>query len=179
MLSWFRNWFDHLKYRALQRLRYNNTPTNKTSIIGPRGQMIDYHHAAKRSYRDAELLMANTRPINAGHLYGFASECGIKSLLVAHGLPTNPTTGDIIENRPYNYRVHINKLVSTMPAFVSGRGGAKYLAMMPNINHFSNWRVEFRYYLDTAVPTNVNSWRSATIEVITMLDQAVLDGVIR
>lgn len=141
--------------------------------------MIKFPYAAKRSYDDAELLTSNMRQVNAGHLYGFASECGIKSLLVAYGLPTDPATGDIVESRPYAYRVHINSLISNMYAFLSGRGGAKYLGLMPNINHFSNWKVEHRYYLEAAVPASVSDWRDAAVEVMNMLDQAVLDGVIR
>jgi len=141
-------------------------------------KQVNFFHAAKRHYNDAELLLNHKREANAGHLYGFASECGIKQLLVVHGLPTNPITGDIIENRPYQYRVHLDRLINSMNIFLSGRDGAKYLAMIPSIGCYANWRVDHRYFVDSALPASVADWRKAAEEVIRMLFQAELDGVI-
>jgi len=139
--------------------------------------MINYHQAAKRHFADAELLMHNKRQANAGHLYGVSAECGIKSLLVAAGLPTT-STGDINSQQANGCRSHVNVLINVLETFLNGRAAASYLAMIPNRNQFSNWKVYHRYYIESALPQNVSDWRSATQEVMKMLDQATLDGVI-
>ena len=59
-------------------------------------KMVDFSGAGRRHYKDAELLKSDNRIPNAGHLFGFAAECGIKALLVSHGLSTDPTTGDLV-----------------------------------------------------------------------------------
>lgn len=141
-------------------------------------RQVNFFHAAKRHYNDAELLLNHKREANAGHLYGFASECGIKQLLVINGLPTDPATGDIERaDITRQYRVHIDKLVNSMSVFLSGRGAARYTAMVPTIGCFSSWEVAHRYYTDSALPPSVSDWRKATEEVMRMLFQAELDGV--
>ena len=137
---------------------------------------VNFFEAAKRHYNDAELLLNNKRDANAGHLYGFASECGIKQLLVIHGLGVDPITGEIIESKA-QYRVHIDKIINTMNVFLDGRSAAKYTVMVPSIGIFANWKVEHRYYIDSALPASVPDWREATVEVMKMLSQAELDGV--
>lgn len=139
---------------------------------------VNFFSAAKRHYNDAELLFANHRVSNAGHLYGFASECGIKQILINSGLATDPTTGDIIDTaRPKQYKVHLNHLIVSMNIFLSGRQGARYLAMIPSVNSYTNWRVDHRYYIDSALPASVPDWRNAAKEIMRALFQAELDGV--
>lgn len=152
------------------------------SYIEIRDMMINFYQAAKRHFSDAELLMENKRHPNAGHLYGFAAECGIKSLLVWNGLPTDPKTGDIVgKQEKKKFRVHVHKLannINTLHAYLDGRGAAKYLVMISNIDKFLNWTEEHRYYIESALPQSFSDWRKAAQEVMYMLDQATLDGVI-
>lgn len=141
---------------------------------------VDFHQAAKRHFTDAELLMKHGRQSNAGHLYGFVAECGIKCLLVWKGYPTNPDMGEIVEKQR-KFRTHIHELVNNINmihAFLDGRGAAKYLTMIPSIGHFSNWKTDHRYYVDSALPSSITDWGNASQEVMRMLDQAMLDGVI-
>jgi hypothetical protein len=51
--------------------------------------------------------------------------------------------------------------------------------MMPNLKAFSNWDTSHRYYDELSIPTSLTNWRTAAEEVIRMLDQAKLDGVIK
>ena len=99
---------------------------------------VDFQGASKRHYRDAELLMANKRIPNAGQLFGFAAECGIKALLVAYGLKTNPRTGDIKEKKeakkPYKYKTHVNTIVNNIQVFTISRMYPRYLGMMPSLD---------------------------------------------
>jgi hypothetical protein len=140
---------------------------------------VDFLGASKRHYQDAELLMTNKRISNAGHLFGFAAECGIKALLVAYGLKTDPRTGDIKEGRPYRYKTHVNTLINNDQTFEGSRQYSKYLGMMTNLKAFSDWDTGHRYWRESAIPRSCSGWRDATKEVLQMLDQAKLDGVIK
>lgn len=140
---------------------------------------VDFHQAAKRHFMDAGLLMNQGRQANAGHLYGFVAECGIKSLLVLNGYPTDPASGEILEKKK-KFRTHIHELVNNINmihTFLDGRGAAKYLTMIPSIGNFSNWKTDHRYYVDSALPPSITDWRNASQEVMRMLEQAMLDGV--
>lgn len=138
---------------------------------------VDFHQAGKRHFADAELLRDHKRDSSAGHLYGFAAECGIKTLLVWNGYPTDPGTGELDEKKK-KFKVHIHEFVrniGTLQTYLDGRGAAKYLAMMPNLGHFSNWKTDHRYYTDSALPPSVDKWREAAKEILQMLDEAMLD----
>ncbi len=142
-------------------------------------KQVNFHQAGKRHFNDAELLHGHARNAAAGQLYGFAAECGIKSLLVWNGYPTDPTTGDIDEKKkPKKFKKHIHELVQNinmLHAELSGRGAAKYLAMIPSINDFSDWHTKHRYYIDSALPSSLIKWRNASREIMEMLEQAMLD----
>jgi hypothetical protein len=141
---------------------------------------VDFQGASKRHYQDAELLMTNKRISNAGHLFGFAAECGIKALLVAYGLTTDPNTGDIIESKkPYRYRKHINILINNVQTFSGSRPYSKYLGMMPNLKSFADWDTGHRYWNEADIPPSHSRWGVAAKEVTQMLDHAKLDGVIK
>lgn len=138
----------------------------------------DYLAASKRHYQDAELLTNSGRIPNAGHLFGFAAECGLKALLISHGLKTDPQTGEIIEPRHPKYRTHINVLINSIHAFSNSRNFVRYITMMPRLTAFSDWKADHRYYDEVFIPPSLNNWSEAAKEVRTMLDQAKLDGVI-
>jgi hypothetical protein len=143
---------------------------------------VSYSSAAMRHYQDAEFLFDAGRIPNAGQLYGFIAECGIKSLLIWNGYDSDPTTGEITrqKNKNDNLRVHIHELVqriNTVKVFLNGRSGAKYLNMIPNIENFHDWDTNHRYYIDSEIPPSVPTWKMAAKEVIEMLEQAKLDGM--
>ena len=139
-------------------------------------KIVDFSGASRRHYRDAELLMDNSRVPNAGQLLGFAAECGIKALLIAHGLQTDSKTGDIKEKGPY--RTHINALINNVQTSPSSRGYSKYLGMLPNLRAFVDWDTKHRYWDESSIPSSHTDWQKAAKEVMEMLDQAKLDGVI-
>ena len=121
---------------------------------------------------------------NAGQLYGFSAECGIKALMVALGYPTDPDGSPVKKppgGSPY-ILMHVHKLVSIIghiQSDIAGRSGAKYSAMFPNINNFANWSTDHRYWMDTAIPSSLPAWKAAAKEVMGMLDAASLDGVLK
>jgi hypothetical protein len=138
---------------------------------------VDFLQAGKRHFNDAELLRNHARDAAAGQLYGFAAECGIKSLLAWSGYPIDPVSGEIVEPKK-KFRKHIHELVKNinmLHTYLNGKGGAKYLAMIPSINDFSDWNTDHRYYTDSALPPSLAKWRKASREIMIMLDQVMLD----
>lgn len=139
---------------------------------------VDFRVAASRHYQDGELLMENARHANAGQLFGFAAECGLKWLLVWKGYPTDPVSGEILEKKK-KFRVHIHELVKNITmvqAFLDGRGASKYLAMLPSIDTFSDWKTDHRYFIESALPPSLSNWRTTAHEIMKMFDEANLDG---
>jgi hypothetical protein len=141
---------------------------------------VDFCGSARRHLADAELLEANSRFPNAGHLYGYVAECGLKALLIGHGYPTD-AEGSPARIQP-KAREHIDKLVipgsfEPLKLYLTGRSGAKYLAMISSIEDFSDWREEHRYYAEGALPNSLAKWKVAAREVGRMLDQAKTYGL--
>ena len=145
---------------------------------------VDFPSAAKRHWHDASSLEASGRTGNAGQLYGFSAECGIKALLVALGYPTDPD-GSPAMNPPAGIpkvRKHIHHLVgiiANIQSDIAGRSGAKYSAMFPNITNFANWSTDHRDWTDAAIPNSLPAWKAAANEVMKMLEEASLDGVLK
>ena len=144
----------------------------------PSQQTFGFHQAAIRHYKDAELLREHQRMPNAGQLYGFSVECGIKALLIGHGYPTNQE-GDMVEKKQPKFRRHIDVLAKNMNqlrTFLDGRDGARYLALTPNIDKFSSWSTDHRYYHESSIPHALDNWHSGAEEIMRVLDEAILDG---
>lgn len=137
-----------------------------------------FGQASLRHFKDAQYLDGDSRLATAAHLYGFAAECGIKWLIVRSGQKIDKKSG---------YREHIDKLsgmYSDVQTLVSGRGEAKYLAMVTwkSIQDFDKWLVGHRYWhIDESSPLFISSmakWRLAAQDVKKMMDAATLDGVL-
>lgn len=146
----------------------------------PPVRIVNFHEAALRHLADAKLLESNKRLPNAGYLYGYAAECGLKFLLVAHEYPTDSEGSPAKSDK---FRSHIDRMVitntfTTLGNYLNSRSGAKYLAMIPNIGDFSDWHVGHRYFTASALPDSFSRWQAAAHQVGRMLDQARIDGKI-
>lgn len=146
-------------------------------------QAVDFFEASRRHHSDATLLQREGRDPNAGHLFGFAAECGVKALLVDCGYPTD-LDGDLKKpDKPIrDARKHIDELTGLLPhivASLSGRDGAKYLAQIPALGDFADWKVSHRYYAVSSIPPSLVKWQGAAGEVLVMLQNLQIDkGVI-
>lgn len=142
---------------------------------------INFHGAALRHHSDAVFLQADRRNANAGHLYGFVAECGLKALLVAGGLQTK-SDGDIEQNRKgANFRLHVDKLanqINMIHSFLDGRTMTGYLAHIPDIANFCDWDTSHRYFDESQIPAALERWGAAALQVMKMLDMAKADGKI-
>ncbi len=140
-------------------------------------KQVDFKGAARRHWADAEFLSQAGRLPNAGQLYGFMAECGLKALLVAHGLPTLPD-GDIQNRADRKHMPSLAQSVSTLAAFPDGRAATRYLSLLPDLAHFNDWSIDHRYWAELVLPGgSLPDWREAARQVGAMLDAATADGV--
>jgi hypothetical protein len=150
--------------------------------------LVAYDHAARRHLTDAETLFNQGRLANAGQLYGFVAECGLKAMLLACGVTPDadggiPRDHPARQSKPHPLRQHMPSLTGSIAAhgqlIPDGQQATRYMATMLSLWHFNDWSVDHRYWRDAALPlASVARWRHAAQEVSTMLDQAKQDGVL-
>lgn len=138
---------------------------------------VDFLEAASRHYGDAEHLFAEGRMPNAGQLYGFTAECGLKGILIKYGLASDPETGDLVGPPHSNpYMKHIDGLVTTVLSFpAADRSYFNLLALMPNLSDFSDWSVNQRYWGAARVAGRQGKWKTAAGQVMHALQDLDLD----
>ncbi len=151
-------------------------------------QTVNYEQAARRHLADAETLFNQGRMPNAGQLYGFVAECGLKAMLLACGVAPDtdggiPAIHPTKSNKGHPLRQHMPTLTDRIAnhgqLIPDGMQATMYMSSMPNLSQFGSWSVDHRYCSDAAAPvTAVANWRCAAKEVATMLDQAKQDGVL-
>lgn len=145
---------------------------------------VDYPGAAKRHFEDAIVLESNARPANAGQLFGVAAECGVKAILIACGVLTEPdgTIGRPNGITGKGFRDHMPQLPHAVVTFghlvPDGRAFAKYSAAMPDLRNFHDWTIDQRYWGESHIlTTSVPTWKAAAGNVLKALDLAIADGV--
>jgi hypothetical protein len=149
---------------------------------------VDYAEAARRHLHDAERLFTSGRHANAGQLFGFAAECGLKAMLIACKVPSG-RDGGLPDSHPdkadkqHPLRVHMPQLMDRIAQhgqlIPDGAAATQYMACMPALTHFNDWSIHHRYWRENALPTaSVASWRKAATQVAAMLDQVKQDGVL-
>ena len=141
---------------------------------------VDYVGAARRHYNDARLLLAEGRQANAGQLFGFSMECGMKALLIACGV-TKDADGSVQSGGKFHTHMPlISDRIDTFGHLIpDGPLAQIYLAKIPGRKQFRDWSVAHRYCRESAVTlTSLPAWERAAKEMNEMLDQAKTDGVI-
>lgn len=138
----------------------------------------NFYESSIRHYRDGLILFNKNRNPNAGQLFGFSTECGIKALMITCGYKTTPD-GDIEQKQTPKIRYHLNdliKVINGIEIFLEGRSGSKYSALLSNLHKFSDWHVDHRYYSEGAIPLSINNWKISADEVRYMLQCLMFDG---
>lgn len=138
--------------------------------------------AATRHFRDADYLRDASRLPSADHLYGFAAECAVKSLLlrfteVTMGSPKPEAPHPDDPDRTIEFG-HINELIREIKLLARGRtGAALYTVLDGDLRAFRGWRVHHRYsdggYAQAEV---VDKRRDAAHHILFLHQQALLDG---
>lgn len=141
---------------------------------------VNYVVSARRHFNDANILLGagNASYPNAGQLFGFTVECGLKALLLACGV-TRDADGGV----PGRFRTHMptlsNNIVTAGTLIPDGARSAHYHALLPSLHALSDWKVDHRYFIDSALPlSSLPNWQLAAKEITEMIDQAIADGVL-
>lgn len=149
---------------------------------------VNYAAAARRHLSDGRLLLGQGRRANAGQLFGFSVECGIKAVLIACGVARG-ADGGVAEKNPLDQRkghplrTHMPILSSRVSTFGNlipdGPKATSYFAMLARPGDMDDWRVDHRYWNESSIPlASVARWECLAVEANAMLDQARLDGVL-
>jgi hypothetical protein len=136
----------------------------------------DFLDAHNRHLKDAEHLFTANRWANADHLYGLATECGLKQLMLAFGMPFD-TNRDIPQERAD--RQHANGIWNRYESYRRGHlQGARY-ALPTTSNPFVNWDVSQRYANQSHFDrTRTEPHRTATKQVQTLISKAQREGLL-
>jgi hypothetical protein len=99
----------------------------------------DFLDAHERHWDDAGRLFQAQRWANADHLYGMATECGLKRLMLAFGMYVDPSSGSPASKD----RKHANEIWARFETYrYRHHLGTGYV--LPS-NPFSDWDVSDRY----------------------------------
>ncbi|HID2488904.1 TPA: SAM-dependent methyltransferase [Enterobacter cloacae] len=135
----------------------------------------DFLDSHSRHYDDANHLFSMSRLANADQLYGFSVECGLKSLMIAFGMPFDQT-----HQRPQNRqdRVHADEVWDRYESYRSGHiSGANYI--LNNANPFNNWKASQRYENQSSYNVGtVNPHKAAAEQVRQLVKKAQLEGLL-
>lgn len=146
--------------------------------------VVDFISSAHRHIKDGELLEKNGCIENAGQLYGYVAECGIKALFILNGgypVDSEGSPHGHKVHKKHHLRKHIDGILPSIEFIntqICGRVSSKYLDMLGNINCFSDWSVDYRYYDKSSIPSSLSYWKSGAKEIMVMLEKAHLDGVL-
>ncbi|MFD8668966.1 hypothetical protein ACFV1U_26660 [Streptomyces microflavus] len=114
-----------------------------------------YARAGARHYHDAVYLCGDQRWPTADHLFGFAAECALKSLLLrfaVHDVSTYRNGNAVNRARWVDPRTgkedwlgHINQVLGAAPLLAYGRGGPAFVEAVDRLNVFASWDLADRY----------------------------------
>lgn len=135
----------------------------------------DFIDSHSRHYDDANHLFSINRFANADQLYGFSVECGLKSLMIAFGMPFDQSQ-QIPQNR--DDRVHADRVWDKYESYRSAHSsGANYI--LSNTNPFNNWNASQRYENQSSYNNaTVNPHKNAADQVRQLVKKAQLDGLL-
>ena len=135
---------------------------------------VDFLESARRHNSDANALLEDGRKANAGHLFGFALECGLKALLMRAGVAP-AADGDL--PRGSEFRAHVDelsRLVIARTTLPDGRDANTVLSHLPRLGKMQDWRVGHRYWRESALPlASLGDWQQAAVEMDRLLDEVV------
>jgi hypothetical protein len=130
---------------------------------------IDYAGCARRHFHDAGKLHQSGGHANAGQLYGFSVECGLKALLIQSGMTVDSDGGITSEFKEHLPR--LAQMVVEMTTLPDGRSASTLLAAVPHLTKMHDWKVEHRYWKVAALPRrSLPSWAAAAQEMVNHLD---------
>ena len=130
---------------------------------------VDYAGCARRHFKDAGKLHQSGGHANAGQLYGFSVECGLKALLIQSGTPAEAEGGIAGEFKEHLPR--LTQMIAAMTTLPDGRSASALLAAVPHLGKMHDWKTEHRYWKVAALPRqSLPNWAAAAQEMVNHLD---------
>lgn len=137
------------------------------------GVVVNYTNAARRHFDDANSLQQAGRLGNAGQLYGYAAECGVKALMVSCGASVDGA-GSVLAPLRLHFPKLRNNVQANLGAWVNGRGAAACFAALPSLGKLNDWNIDYRYWHLNKLPLqSLADWKVAASEVMRALDGAI------
>ncbi len=141
---------------------------------------VDYLASARRHIKDAHVLLHAGRKANAGQLFGFCVECGLKALLVRAGA-TVDADGNLLKST--GLREHMPKLgqlITTMTTLPDGRSAGMLHSHLAHLGMLRDWHTDHRYWRSPAIPlaASLDNWEMAALEVDSFLDDVISKGLL-
>ena len=141
---------------------------------------VDYVASARRHIADAHVLQKAGRKANAGQLFGFSVECGLKAALVATGARVD-ADGNL--QRASGWREHLPKLgtlITKISVLPDGRSASLIHGHLCHLSACDNWKTDHRYYRMSAIPlaSSLDGWELAALETDLLLDDMKVSGLI-
>ena len=134
---------------------------------------LDAHH---RHIYDADLLFNESRLANADHLYGMATECGLKRLMIAFGMETDSSGAPIDKKKDW---IHAEKVWMRYETYQSGHVQGSQYGLPSSLNPFDDWKAEQRYvhsgHFDNV---RVDRHRAAAHTIHNLVKNAEMAGLI-
>ncbi len=121
---------------------------------------MNYTEAAIRHYNDGELLFDDRRFDNSSQLFGFATECALKSCLRSYCFPDGR-----LDRKFYD---HINVLWDKISIHIDPKAYPNVAQLLNSSNKpYSNWHTNHRYeftgFVSEATCKNHKQWTGRVI----------------
>lgn len=144
---------------------------------------VDYVASARRHLKDAAILKAAGRQANAGQLFGFSVECGLKAALVATKAQVDPDGNLLGKKQGGQWREHmprLGQLVMAATVLPNGRSASMLNSRLHHLSALDDWHIDHRYFRAAAIPlaSSLNGWELAALETDALLDDMKVQGLI-
>ena len=135
----------------------------------------DFLDAHDRHWDDAERLYGAQRWANADHLYGMATECGLKGLMLVFGMPFDAAKDKPVEKAD---QVHVDGAWLRFETYRCGHhAGARYL--LSASSPFADWHVSQRYAHQSHFnQARVDPHRQGADQVRQLVKKAAVEGLL-
>lgn len=143
---------------------------------------VDYAASARRHLHDAQVLRQAGRDANAGQLFGFTVECGLKAALVATGLvPVTDVAGNIPPKSPWRKHMpDLGHLITQTGVQTNGRLASLIQGHLHHLGSLHDWSIDHRYFRVSAIPlaSSLHDWGQAGLEIGALLDDMKTQGLL-
>jgi hypothetical protein len=142
---------------------------------------VDYAASARRHLHDAKVLRQAGRDANAGQLFGFTIECGLKAALVAtRVVPATDAAGNIPPKSPWRKHMpDLGNLITQTNVQTNGRLASLIQGHLHHLGTLHDWSIDHRYFRVSAIPliSSLNGWEQAALEAGALLDEMKTQGL--